>query len=129
MKKYLFLIFAALAILTSCGNSDDAAAVDNGTNKFRFVIENNVVISPAWVEEIRVAMMGGYDESIKHSTWPIFVYSCQYEGKEYIYFENSLSSTFSSTLVLYDAAGNKRSVSRANLKLEATKLICPVIGD
>jgi len=129
MKKYLFLFFAALAILTSCGNSDDAAAVDNGSAKFKFVIENNIVISPAWVEEIRVSMMGGYSESAKQSTWPIFVYSCKYEGKEYIYFENTLSSMFASSLVLYDANGNQKSVSRENLKLEATKLICPVLGD
>lgn len=125
------LVAATIATLASCNNSDENSVIENNAEKFNIVVENNVVISPKWVEDIRVSIAKGQDDSFdsRHYTWVIWVYSCKYEGKEYIYFENQASSWIDSTMELYDVTGKKRVVSRANLVLDDVRRVCPVIED
>lgn len=125
------MIVTCLATMISCNNSDESSVIENNAEKFNIVVENNVVVSPKWVEDVRVSIAKGQDVSFdsRHYTWVIWVYSCKYEGKEYIYFSNTQSSWIESMLTLYDALGNKRAVSRENLVLEDVRRVCPIIED
>lgn len=131
MKKKFLMIVTCLATMISCNNSDESSVIENNAEKFNIVVENNVVVSPKWVEDVRVSIAKGQDVSFdsRHYTWVIWVYSCKYEGKEYIYFSNTQSSWIESMLTLYDALGNKRAVSRENLVLEDVRRVCPIIED
>lgn len=125
------MIVASVATMISCNNSEESSVIDNNAEKFNIVVENDVVVSPKWVEDVRASIAKEQDVSFdsRHYTWVIWVYSCKYEGKEYIYFTNTQSSWIESMLTLYDALGNKRAVSRENLELEDVRRVCPVIED
>lgn len=131
MKKKFLMIAICLATMISCNNSDESSVIENNAEKFNIVVENDVVVSPKWVEDVRISIAKGQDVSFdsRHYTWVIWVYSCKYEGKEYIYFANTISSWGESTLALYDASGKKRVVSVENLVLEDVRRVCPVIED
>lgn len=127
MKKLLLLLVSAL-LLSSCADFDNDQLSDYmdtaigeevhdplTNTTIRVIVQEDVVVSPTWIEEVRKEMASSPSPS---ATSLVFVFSVEIEGGTYIYFWNGASSS----------AGSRASERIYNLDGTESKYVFPLIN-